>query len=99
MAVIGRRGRFPVAEPLFERGPQLTVDKPRRSLTGRMALLELGAGRARVLRELGRPDVARDVVEALLWERLGRRGFADRLEDEAADAAAPWPPPQAPAAT
>jgi ribonuclease R len=87
VAVIGRRGRFPVAEPIFERGPQLAVDKPRRSLTGRMALLELGAGRARVIRELGRPDLARDVVEALVWERLGRRGFAGRIEDEAAGAA------------
>jgi ribonuclease R len=87
VAVIGRKGRFPVAEPIFERGPQFAVEKPRRPLTGRMALLELGPGRARVIRELGRPDVARDVVEALVWDRLDRRGFGGRIEDAAHDAA------------
>jgi ribonuclease R len=53
-----------------------------------MALVEFGPGRARIVRELGSPGRARDVVEALLWERLGSRGFEPGLEQDAADAAA-----------
>jgi ribonuclease R len=34
-----------------------------------------GGGRARVLRRLGRPDVARDVIEALMVDRGLSRGF------------------------
>ena len=45
----------------------------------------VGAGKrgARVLRRLGRPDVARDVVEALMLDRGLRRSFPRRVEDEA----------------
>jgi ribonuclease R len=52
-----------------------------------MALVDFGPGRARVLRELGSATRARDVVEALLWDRLGWRGFRNRIESEAAAAA------------
>jgi ribonuclease R len=45
-----------------------------------------GAAGARVLRVLGRPDVARDVIEALLLDRGLARGFDDELEREARDA-------------
>jgi ribonuclease R len=44
-----------------------------------------GAG-ARVVRALGRPDVARDVIEALLLDRGLARGFDPALEREARDA-------------
>jgi ribonuclease R len=44
-----------------------------------------GAG-ARVVRRLGRPDVARDVIEALLLDRGLARGFDPALEREARDA-------------
>jgi ribonuclease R len=44
-----------------------------------------GAG-ARVVRKLGRPDVARDVIEALLLDRGLARGFDPALEREARDA-------------
>jgi ribonuclease R len=44
-----------------------------------------GAG-VRVLRKLGRPDVARDVIEALLLDRGLARGFDPALEREARDA-------------
>ena len=87
VAVIGRRGRFNVAEPLFERGPRSGLERRARDLEGRMALVDERGGRARVLRPLGSPEKARDVVEALLWERLGR-GFPERLEQEAEEAAA-----------
>ena len=76
-----------VAEPLFERGGQIGLDGSGRGEAGRMALIELGPGRARVVRRLGSPDRARDVVDALLWERLGGRGFTDRVQSDAKAAA------------
>jgi ribonuclease R len=85
--MVERRGRFLVAEPLFERGPRVAVDKRARGAEGRMALVDFGPGRARVLRELGSPENARDVVAALLRERAGGRGFAADREAEASDSA------------
>src|SRR6202043_1531273 len=38
---------------------------------------------ARIVRVLGRPDVARDVIEALMLDRGLRRGFDPALEREA----------------
>lgn len=38
-----------------------------------------GDGRARVVRRIGRPDVARDAIEALLLERGLARGFAPEV--------------------
>jgi ribonuclease R len=87
VAVVERRGRFLVAEPLFERGPRVALDRRARDAEGRMALVEFGPGRARLLRRLGSPDRARDVVDALLRERSGGRGFAEALEADAAEAA------------
>jgi ribonuclease R len=53
-----------------------------------MALVELGQGRgrARVLRELGDPRVASDVLEAMLEDRQVRTGFSRRIEEEAGEA-------------
>jgi ribonuclease R len=53
-----------------------------------MALVELGQGRgrARVLRQLGDPKVAEDVVDAMLEDREIRIGFPRRIEEEAAGA-------------
>jgi ribonuclease R len=87
VATIERRGRFLVAEPLFERGPRISLDRRSRAAPGQMALVEFGQGRARTVRELGSPERARDVVEALLWERAEWRGFRDRVESEAAEVA------------
>ena len=55
-----------------------------------MALVELGQGRgrARVVRELGDPGLAADVIEAMLADRDVRVGFGRRIEGEAADTAA-----------
>ena len=54
-----------------------------------MALVDLGQGRgrARVVRELGDPRVARDVIDAMLEDRDVRSGFSRRIEDEAGRAA------------
>ena len=85
--MVGRRGRFTVCEPLFEPGPQLPLERADRRATGRIAFVEVSRGKARMVRDLGRPDRARDVVDALLWERLGWRGFRRAHEEEAASAA------------
>lgn len=97
-AVLERRGRFMVAQPLFGRGRgddvwgsgQLSVD-PGKARAGELVLVGVRAGRrggrATVLRRVGRPEVARDVIEALLLERGLRRRFGDAIELEARTAA------------
>ncbi|MFL5892544.1 MAG: RNB domain-containing ribonuclease [Solirubrobacterales bacterium] len=87
MAGIERRGRFEVAEPLFERGPQVTLERGRVKVrSGDIALVDFGSRGARVVRALGSAERARDVVDALLWDRGTRRGFPRAVEEEAADA-------------
>jgi ribonuclease R len=87
VATIERRGRFTVAEPLFERGPQATLQRGKVKVrSGDIALVDFAPRGARALRSLGSAESARDVVEALLWDRGTRRGFARAVEDEAADA-------------
>jgi ribonuclease R len=85
-AVLERRGRFTVARPLFGRprgeddwgSGQLTVD-PGKARVGDLVLVSVKPGsrgaRGRVVRRLGRPDVARDVIEALMLDRGLRRRF------------------------
>ena len=83
VALVERRGRFIAAEPVFERGPRVNLDRRDRRHEGRLALVEFKPQRARVVRELGSPERARDVVEALLHEHAGGRGFPPALEAEA----------------
>ena len=92
VALIGRRGRLLSAEPIFERAPAVGLDRGGRvrEMEGRLAIVRFAGGRAEALREIGRPGVARDVSAALLWERLGWRGFRPKIEaaaDDAVDAA------------
>jgi ribonuclease R len=88
VAEIGRRGRFEVAEPLFEPGPQANLARGSiRVPAGAMVLAERRGAAARVVEELGSPDVARDVVDALLYERGLQRGFSPSLEADARAAA------------
>jgi ribonuclease R len=82
VAVLGKRGRFMVAEPLFGVGPRTAVD-PRGASPGDLVLVGSGKRGARVVRELGRPDVARDVIEGLMIDRGLRRAYARRAADEA----------------
>ncbi|MCU0314316.1 MAG: exoribonuclease II, partial [Solirubrobacteraceae bacterium] len=83
------RGKFLVGERFFERGRRVTVGKgPREARAGRLALVRAQGrgGRAQVLRVLGRPDVARDVIEALMLDRGLRRAFPRRVDEAAAEA-------------
>ncbi len=89
VASIERRGRFTVAEPLFERGPQVALDRGSVKVrSGDIALVDFGPRGARALRPLGSAERARDVVTALLWGGDNRRGFARAIEDGARDAVA-----------
>ena len=101
VALLESRGRFLVAEPLFgpaTRGRPPVVDtgnmKGRRPRAGDIVLLGAGRtarrgglGRPRVLRVIGRADVARDVIEALMLDRGLRRTFPAEVEREAHAAA------------
>ena len=68
VAVLEKRGRFLVAEPIFGPGPRTAVE---RGGAGPGDLVLVGAGKrgAHVVRKLGRPDRARDVVEGLMFDR------------------------------
>ncbi len=95
VAVLERRGKFLVAEPFFEAGPRLVVTRDRRANVGDLVVIgsggarnRRGAGRATIARRLGRPDVARDVIEALMIERGLRRSLDPAVEHEVRDLAA-----------
>jgi ribonuclease R len=85
VAVVQKRGRFYVAEPLFERGQRITLDGKARGPAGGGDMVLLGGGRRgpRVTQVLGKPDVARSVLEALMLDRGLRRAFPRQVELEA----------------
>jgi ribonuclease R len=87
VVLLAQRGRFLVGEPFFERGRRVTVERSRDARPGRLALLrsDTRGGRAKVARALGRPDVARDVIEALMVDRGLRRSFPPVAERAAQD--------------
>jgi ribonuclease R len=91
VGVVSRRGRFMVAEPLFDPGRQVSLRGGERVRVGDMALVEPGGKAATVVRALGSPKRAADVVEALLFELGVERGFSDRVQSEA-EAAVADPP-------
>ncbi|WP_241004463.1 ribonuclease R family protein [Conexibacter sp. SYSU D00693] len=90
VGLLEKRGRFLVAEPFFERGSSQAVDANRDARPGRLALIGPGKGgrRSKVLRLLGRPDVARDALEALMVDRGLARRFGPGIERAAAEAVA-----------
>ena len=86
VAVLEKRGRFLVAEPLFGRGPRGEVD-PRGAGVGDLVLVGSGKRGARVIRNLGRPDRARDVLEGLMLDRGLHRNYPRSAAAEAEHAA------------
>jgi ribonuclease R len=87
-----------VAKQLFDsRGEQIEVA---RGKGGEGDIVLVGAGKrgARVLKRIGKPWIARDVVEALMLDRGLRRSFPRRVETEANEVGglAPPGPPEAP---
>jgi len=91
VVLLEQRGRFLVGEPFFERARRVTVERSRDAAPGRLALLrpDSRAKRFKVERVLGRPDVARDVIEALMLDRGLRRSFPPGVERSAKDARPP----------
>ena len=83
--MIERRGKFLVAEPFFSPGPRMVVSRDSRYDVGDLVVVAPAVqaarggkgrgGRARVIRRLGKPDVARDVIEGLMVDRGLSRGF------------------------
>jgi ribonuclease R len=97
VGLLVKRGRFVVAEPFFERGRRLVVDAGPHARPGQLVLVREGvvargrrnAGKgpkAKVVKVIGRPDVARDVLEALMHDRGLRRDFPAGVERAAQDA-------------
>jgi ribonuclease R len=91
VALLVRQGKFLVAEPFFGPGPRQVVSRDKRAGVGDLVVLS-GAGdgngrrgsrRATVARRLGRPDVARDVIRALMLDRGLHGGFDPAVEREA----------------
>jgi ribonuclease R len=91
VAVLEKRGRFLVGIPFFprhggDRHRSIAVDKHRDARPGRLVVLAGGSGRAKIERVLGKPDVARDVIEALMIDRGLARRFAPGVERAAKQA-------------
>jgi ribonuclease R len=91
VALLARQGKFLVAEPFFGPGPRVVVSRDKRASVGDLVVLTGGDGasgrrgsrRATVARRLGRPDVARDVIRALMLDRGLPGGFDPAVEREA----------------
>jgi ribonuclease R len=95
VAELRRTGKFLVAEPFFGPGPRMAVSRDTRYAVGDLVLLRpappsrrgRAGGRAQVARRIGRPDNARDVIEALLLDRGASRRFDPAVEREARQSA------------
>ena len=95
VAVLQRKGKFLVAEPFFSPGPQMVVSRDRKADVGDLVTVapgrsanRRGTSRMVIGRRLGRPDVARDVIAALMLDRGLQRGFDPAVDHAARDAAA-----------
>jgi ribonuclease R len=90
VAVVEKHGRFLAATPFFTRSNRISLDKPRNLRVGDLVIVQpVGArgGHGKVVKRIGRPDVARDVLEALMVDRGLRRRFDPLVEREARTAA------------
>ena len=96
VALVERRGKFLVAEPFFAPGPRLAISRDSRYDAGDLVAVTPGisgrggkGSRARVDRRLGKPDVARDVIEALMVDRGLARAFETPVSRAAREASEP----------
>ncbi|HEY1713085.1 MAG TPA: RNB domain-containing ribonuclease [Solirubrobacteraceae bacterium] len=93
VALLVRQGKFLVAEPFFGPGPRLVVTRDKRAGVGDLVVLSGGGGqgngrrggsrRATVAQRLGRPEIARDVIRALMLDRGLHGAFDPAVEREA----------------
>ncbi len=83
-----KRGRFLVAETMFEKDPErITLAGGRKVGAGRIVVLDVAGGRGQVVEELGKPNNAAAVLQAMLRENEMGTGFPKAVEQEAAAAA------------
>jgi ribonuclease R len=90
VGVVEKKGRFLTATPFFERGRRINLDRDKTARVGDLVLVAPSgprAGHGRIARRIGRPDVARDVLEALMLSRGLRRRFDPAVDREAREAA------------
>ena len=85
VCVLVKRGRFMTATPLFQRGDRMTIPakETHGARPGSMVLVGGGKRGPRVVRPLGDPEVARDVMEAIMVDRGLRRCFPRAAEEDA----------------
>jgi len=96
VAQLDKRGRFLTAEPFFTRGGRMIVERDSKARVGELVLVRPSSrsgGHAKVLRRLGKPDVAADVLEALMLDRGLRRRFDPAVERAARTARDAGPDP------
>jgi ribonuclease R len=88
VALLSKRGRFLIAEPFFEHGRRVVVGRDSKAGPGDLVVVREGVKgkQARVVRVLGKPDVAQDVIEAVMVENGLRRHFDPAIEREARQA-------------
>jgi ribonuclease R len=90
VAVVEKHGRYLAATPFFARSNRISLDKPRNVRIGDLVVVQpVGnrGGHGKIVKRIGRPDVARDVLEALMVDRGLRRRFDPLVEREARAAA------------
>jgi ribonuclease R len=82
VCVLVKRGRFLTATPLFRRGGRTTIapKDAAKARSGQMVLVGGGKRGPRVIRVIGDPENARDVVEAIMLDRGLRRSFPRAIE-------------------
>jgi ribonuclease R len=86
---VEQRGRFLVAQPLFEEGQQLALGRRtgQAVAAGELVVVEHAGGSARVVERLGSPDHVGHVLRALLLERGLAADWPDAALREARRAA------------
>ena len=87
VCVLVKRGRFLTATPLFRRGGRTTIapKDAAKARSGQMVLVGGGKRGPRVIRTIGDPENARDVVEAIMLDGGLRRTFPRAVEQGAVD--------------
>ena len=85
VCVLVKQGRFLTATPIFQRGGRVTI-APKdagKARPGSMVLVAGGKRGPRVVRTIGDPERARDVVEAIMLDRGLYRTFPRAVDQDA----------------